>query len=274
MPRTSIRATAAVSLFFTAACTQNPAVVDLKGQDYYGRSGARYASRQVESNEYGAVLPSFFGKASPAAGKALPVDQYASVQSVGVSDLSPPAPKAPAKTAASAKPQPVILSSDAGQRINPWTGKPRAGLENTRDVKPVVGKQASSGDFIWPVNGNKIISGFGPKGGGKVNDGINIAAPQGEPVWAAADGEVIYSGNELAGYGNMIIVKHADGKTTTYAHLSSLTVDKYERVAQGDIIGYVGSSGNVKDSQLHFAIRDGKEFIDPTKYISRSVAGL
>ncbi len=126
--------------------------------------------------------------------------------------------------------------------------------------------------FMWPVSGKKVISAFGPKGGGKTNDGINIASSEGEPVWASADGEVVYVGNELQGYGNMVLIKHPGNKTTAYAHLSRAIVDKYDRVKQGDIIGYVGATGNVKEPQLHFAIRDGKDPVDPAKYLSRSVA--
>ena len=125
---------------------------------------------------------------------------------------------------------------------------------------------------MWPVSSKRVISEFGPKGKGKVNDGINIASADGEPVWASADGEVVYVGNELEGYGNMVLIKHTGDKATTYAHMSRTTVEKYDRVKQGDIIGYVGTSGNVKEPQLHFAIRDGKDAVDPLKYLDRKVA--
>lgn len=138
-------------------------------------------------------------------------------------------------------------------------------------------KQASKGDssgFMWPVTSKRVISAYGPKGKGKANDGINIASANGEPVWAAADGEVVYVGNELAGYGNMVLIKHAGDKSTSYAHLSRATVDKYDRVKQGDIIGYVGNTGNVKEAQLHFAVREGKDPVDPVKFMKSNVASL
>jgi murein DD-endopeptidase MepM/ murein hydrolase activator NlpD len=144
-----------------------------------------------------------------------------------------------------------------------------APLIETKSRKPV----ASTG-FMWPVGSKKITSNFGPKGKGRANDGIAIASAGGEPVWASADGEVVYVGNEIQGYGNMVLIKHAGNKSTTYAHLSRYTVDKYERVKQGDIIGYVGNSGNTKQSQLYFAIRDGKDAVDPMKYLNRNVASL
>lgn len=142
-------------------------------------------------------------------------------------------------------------------------------LTNASAVK----KEGGDG-FIWPVNSKKVVSSFGPKGKGKANDGVNIASANGEPVWAAADGEIVYAGNELAGYGNMVLIKHEGDRSTSYAHLSRIIVDKYERVKQGDIIGYVGSSGNAKSSQLHFAVRDGKTPVDPVKFMKQTVASL
>jgi murein DD-endopeptidase MepM/ murein hydrolase activator NlpD len=135
-------------------------------------------------------------------------------------------------------------------------------------------KAVQTSGFMWPVNSKKVVSAFGPKGGGRVNDGINIASAEGEPVWAADEGEIVFAGDELKGYGNMILLKHKDGKTTTYAHLNRMTVEKYERVKQGDIIGYVGSTGNVRTPQLHFAIKDGKTSLDPQKHLNRTVAVL
>jgi len=139
-------------------------------------------------------------------------------------------------------------------------------------TKKVKNAEVASSGFMWPVN--TVISDFGPKGKGKVNEGINIASAAGEPVWASADGEVVYVGNELQGYGNIVIIKHSGDKTSTYAHLNRYTVDKYDRIKQGDIIGYVGTTGTVKDPQLHFVIRDGKDAVDPMKYLGRNVASL
>ncbi len=151
------------------------------------------------------------------------------------------------------------------------------GSESGSTKNAAITKQAANTDssgFMWPVNSKKVISSFGPKGKGQANDGINIASANGEPVWAASDGEVVYVGNELGGYGNMVVIKHNGDKSTSYAHLSRATVDKYDRVKQGDIIGYVGSTGNVKDAQLHFAIREGTEAVDPVKFMKRNVASL
>lgn len=120
---------------------------------------------------------------------------------------------------------------------------------------------ASKG-FIWPVKG-KIISGFGSKSGGEYNDGINIAAREGEPIVAAADGEVVYSGNELKGYGNMVILRHEGGIMSAYAHADRILVSKGERVRQGVTIATVGKSGGVEQAQVHFGVRKNKAPIDP-----------
>jgi len=131
--------------------------------------------------------------------------------------------------------------------------------------------KSDSASFIWPVQG-KVVSSFGPKKNGLANEGINIAAEEGEPIWAAAKGEVIYSGNELKGYGNMVIIKHDGGWMTAYAHGSNFVVKKGDLVGQGDLIGYVGSTGNVKSSQLHFSVKDGRHSVDPETLLPQRMA--
>jgi murein DD-endopeptidase MepM/ murein hydrolase activator NlpD len=86
---------------------------------------------------------------------------------------------------------------------------------------------------------------------------VNIAANEGDPVWAAADGEVVYVSNAIKGYGNMILIKHTGNITTTYAHLSRTSVDKYDRVNKGNVIGYAGTTGDVKNPQLFFSVHKG-----------------
>ncbi|HEX6119183.1 MAG TPA: peptidoglycan DD-metalloendopeptidase family protein [Dongiaceae bacterium] len=122
--------------------------------------------------------------------------------------------------------------------------------------------------FIWPVDG-KVISKFGPTRDNLRNDGINIAAPAGAPVKASADGVVAYAGNELRGFGNMILLRHAGGWVTAYAHNSSLLVKKGDKVRQGQTIARVGSSGSVEFAQLHFELRQGTKAVDPLKVLTR-----
>jgi murein DD-endopeptidase MepM/ murein hydrolase activator NlpD len=120
----------------------------------------------------------------------------------------------------------------------------------------------AGGFFQWPVNG-KVISGFGATAGGLHNDGINIAAPRGTPVHAAENGVVVYAGNQLRGFGNLILIRHADGWVTAYAHNDTLLVKKGQQVKRGDVIARVGSTGNVSEPQLHFELRKGTEAVDP-----------
>ncbi|WP_425404736.1 peptidoglycan DD-metalloendopeptidase family protein [Hwanghaeella sp.] len=120
----------------------------------------------------------------------------------------------------------------------------------------------SKDTFLWPVQG-RVISRYGPKAGGLHNDGVNIAAPRGTPVRAAENGVVVYAGSELKGFGNMVLVKHADGYVTAYAHTADILVRRGDQVRRGQAIARVGSSGNVDSPQLHFEIRKGRKAIDP-----------
>ena len=115
----------------------------------------------------------------------------------------------------------------------------------------------------------RSISKFGPAKDNLRNDGINIAAPVGAPVKASAAGVVAYAGNELRGFGNMVLLRHADGWVTAYAHNSSLLVKKGDKVDQGQTIARVGSSGNVDSPQLHFELRKGTKAVDPLKVLTK-----
>lgn len=116
--------------------------------------------------------------------------------------------------------------------------------------------------FAWPVRGT-IISPFGPNGKGRDNDGINIAAPKGAPVKAAAAGTVAYAGNEMKGFGNLVLIRHPDGWVTAYAHLNRMVIAKDATVKAGEMIGTVGASGNVRSPQLHFEVRREGKPVDP-----------
>jgi murein DD-endopeptidase MepM/ murein hydrolase activator NlpD len=116
--------------------------------------------------------------------------------------------------------------------------------------------------FVWPLNG-RVISDFGTDSNGARNDGINIAVPLGTPIRAAAAGTISYAGNELRGYGNLILIKHDDGYVTAYAHADRITVQRGDLVTKGQIIAYAGSSGDVTSPQLHFEIRHGVQPVNP-----------
>lgn len=122
--------------------------------------------------------------------------------------------------------------------------------------------------FSWPLRG-EIISKFGPKSGGLYNDGINIKGVEGEAVKAAEDGVISYAGNELKGYGNLVIIKHSGGWITAYAHLSKILVKRGQKVTKLSKIGEVGSTGNVTSPQLYFGLRKGRDAVNPENYLSK-----
>ena len=121
--------------------------------------------------------------------------------------------------------------------------------------------------FRWPVRG-KVITSYGAKTNGKSNDGINVAVPEGTPVKAAEDGVVAYSGNELKGYGNLVLVRHSNGYVTAYAHASELMVKRGDTIKRGQIIAKSGQSGEVGSPQLHFEIRKGSSPVDPLQFLN------
>ena len=120
--------------------------------------------------------------------------------------------------------------------------------------------------FGWPVKG-KIISSFGVKGGGIKNDGINIAVKKGTAIKSAEAGVVVYAGNELKGYGNLLLIRHEKEFMSAYAHADKLLVKTGDVVAKGDKIATVGMTGNVQQPQLHFEIRKKTKSVDPKKYL-------
>lgn len=125
---------------------------------------------------------------------------------------------------------------------------------------------SSNARFSWPVKGI-VVSKFGPKAGGLYNDGINIKANAGSTVKATDDGIVAYVGDELRGYGNLIILKHSGGWISAYAHLDKTKVTRGARVVKGQSIATVGSTGNVKSPQLYFGLRKGREAVNPQLYL-------
>jgi murein DD-endopeptidase MepM/ murein hydrolase activator NlpD len=131
------------------------------------------------------------------------------------------------------------------------------------------------GRFVWPVQG-QVVATFGPKGGNQRNDGVKIRAPLGETVRSVAAGEVVYAGDQVPGFGNLVLIKHADGWVSAYGHLSRVDVKIQQRIGQGQQIGQVGSSGGVSEPQLHFEIRyaptpqDRARPIDPQLVLPQS----
>ncbi len=129
--------------------------------------------------------------------------------------------------------------------------------------------QRTARTFREPVQG-AIVSKFGAKEDGSFNDGINFSVPKGTPVKAAENGVVAYAGNELAGFGNLILVRHADGFVSAYAHNDKLMVRRCDVVKRGQTISKAGASGNATKPQLHFELRKDSKPVDPEAFFSRS----
>ena len=142
-------------------------------------------------------------------------------------------------------------------------------VEDTPVETPVKAAETTGAlpTFRWPVRG-KVITSYGAKTNGKANDGINLAVPEGTPVKAAEDGVVAYSGNELKGYGNLVLIRHANGYVTAYAHASELLVKRGDTIKRGQIIAKSGQSGEVASPQLHFEIRKGSSPVDPLQFLN------
>lgn len=180
---------------------------------------------------------------------------------------APAAPVPAAQPVAAAALPATRLAAAAPQsaRLAQATGK----VEDKPEETPVKASEATGAlpTFRWPARG-KVIASYGAKTNGKANDGINLAVPEGTPIKAAEDGVVAYSGNELKGYGNLILVRHSNGYVTAYAHASELLVKRGDTIKRGQVIAKSGQSGEVASPQLHFEIRKGSMPVDPLQFLN------
>jgi murein DD-endopeptidase MepM/ murein hydrolase activator NlpD len=182
---------------------------------------------------------------------------------------SPPSVVAP-RNAAAALPRP------GEEAAVPLSAPPRAAAAPPPAMVPASappGQSAAesaaalgSGRFPWPVHG-RILSAYGNGPDGAHNDGINIGAARGAPVRSIDAGTVAYVGNEVHGYGNLVLVKHANGWISAYAHLDGVAVKVGDQVGGGQEIGQVGNTGGVIEPQLHFELRRGKKPVDPRAFL-------
>jgi murein DD-endopeptidase MepM/ murein hydrolase activator NlpD len=168
----------------------------------------------------------------------------------------PPAPRAEAP----APTQRTAASPEPAQKAAAITPVSTSERDEPRSL-------GGSPQFRWPVRG-RVISGYGPKSNGQHNDGINLAVPEGTEVKAAEDGVVAYAGNELKGYGNLVLLRHSDGWMTAYAHNSQLLVKRGDTVKRGQNIARAGQTGGVSSPQVHFEIRKGSTPVDPKQYLA------
>jgi len=184
-------------------------------------------------------------------------------QSMSAQALQPPPHQA------TLSPQPTTIVPVAPAVTMPIASTPPPPSAAQAAPRPATNQQAGliAPHFIKPVSG-ATAQGFGPDGNGQTNDGINIAAPAGTPVKAADSGTVIYTGNELAAFGNLVLIRHAGGWVTAYGHLASIGVQRGATVSQGQPIGTVGQTGSASAPQLHFEIRQGSKPVDPALYLT------
>jgi murein DD-endopeptidase MepM/ murein hydrolase activator NlpD len=144
---------------------------------------------------------------------------------------------------------------------------PPAVPENPDSSKAEPPSGSGGGGLLWPVRGH-VVATYGSRPDGTHNDGINIAAARGASVQAVDSGVVAYTGNELRGYGNLVLVKHANGWISAYAHCDTILVKRGEKVTRGQVIARVGSTGNVSQPQLHFELRRGQHAVDPREFLA------
>jgi murein DD-endopeptidase MepM/ murein hydrolase activator NlpD len=183
---------------------------------------------------------------------------------------SAPAPAPQPKTVVASAPQAkTVVASAAPKEVEPATS---ANVVAPTDPLDKEAAKLAEGNgavpkFRWPANG-RVIASYGPTTNGQQNDGINIAVPENTPVKAAEDGVVAYAGNELKGYGNLVLVRHPNGYVTAYAHAKELLVKRGDQVKRGQVIARSGQTGNVNTPQLHFEIRKGSSPLDPTRFLN------
>uniref|UniRef100_UPI003BA8C549 murein hydrolase activator EnvC family protein n=1 Tax=Stappia sp. TaxID=1870903 RepID=UPI003BA8C549 len=206
-----------------------------------------------------------------------PIPQHKPGARPQVATLQVPASSEPSRQVTSAHPKrKPALSSARSQPVAEPKGATvqKAAVREAPETAPTrpIQVTAEQGDpntrrFRWPAKG-RIISDYGSKPGGSRNDGINLALPEGADIKAVEDGTVIYSGNELKGYGNLVLVRHDDGWVSAYAHASELLVKRGDPVRRGQTIAKVGATGSVTQPQLHFELRRGNKAVDPMKYLA------
>ena len=151
------------------------------------------------------------------------------------------------------------------QRPSALAAVPAAG-SRARGGRPAACNRDVAPSFAWPLRG-QLIAGFGAVANGRHNDGIDIAVPVGTPIRAAADGVVVYTGDELKSYGNLVLLRHSGGFVTAYAHADEILVKVNDMVRRGQVIARSGRTGTVTVPMLHFEIRKGDGPVDPRAYL-------
>jgi murein DD-endopeptidase MepM/ murein hydrolase activator NlpD len=204
----------------------------------------------------------YLPKGSKPAVAAAPKKSVApAVQVVKTTPIAPPGkPQAPTK------PQAASAAAAADEDVVGGQNRQVASNQELPSPEPMSGNS-----FRWPVQG-RIISEFGTKPDGGHNDGINVAVPAGTSVKAAENGVVAYAGDELKGYGNLVLIRHSNNWVSAYAHNEEILVKRGDQVRRGQVIAKAGRTGQVNQPQLHFELRKGSRPVDPTKFMTHSTA--
>ena len=256
-----------------AATTQLREIEVRRGQSLSGIAHAYHVPMQLlaEANHLSPPYRIETGQTLiiPVAGQPAIPPPPASLAALPQQSEAPAAPGPPdaaslagASSAPAGKPA-TTEASPAPAAAMPPPPAPPAAASQERAAAPT----QASGMFLWPVRG-RLLAGYGSGPEGTHNDGINIAAPRGAAVEAVDAGVVAYAGNELRGYGNLLLVKHSNGWISAYAHCDLILVKRGDKVARGQVIARVGSTGNVSEPQLHFELRRGSRAVDPREFLA------
>lgn len=277
----------ACSIFILAACARSepPAPIDIRGVGTATQPVGDLSASSSSSteNRYGTTLstassgesnsgytpPPGYGASHPSLQQETlsePNDAYAAAAQGGTS--APLNASAPADSSAN------VLSSPVNNPATPAQSSTTPSLPIVPPSSSTTVSDFASGDvqgngqFAWPARG-AILSDYGNQKNGQANDGINIAAAQGSPVYAASSGTVSYAGNEVRHLGNVVLVKHSGGFITVYAHLDQIYVSKGAQVLRGQPLGTAGITGGVSDPQVHFEIRKNSTPQNPHSYLGQ-----
>lgn len=260
---------ASFTCLLLAGCLQKQAApIEYKGNYFFGRDGAydRMGNELPKYSDYNPAPDSEY-HADKFVGEEQRYGVSAEIGSVATEDLPPPEPVSSSPLPEVEQPtESVTVTSPAAQQIEAQHEFETAAVSIPEKTPPATSSAPTK--FLWPLRGD-VISHFGNKISGQANDGINIRAREGEPIRASADGVVVYADDEIKAYGNMAIIQHPGGYLTAYAHTSELVVKKGDTIVKGQLIGFVGKTGNVSTAQLHYSIRKDKQPVDPEKLLSR-----
>jgi murein DD-endopeptidase MepM/ murein hydrolase activator NlpD len=259
--------------------TTRPKLAEMNGIDQWAnvRIGQKLkvpGGAQAETKPAAKPVKSAADTASPAqqeTKQARTVATPSAEKTVKTVAITPAEKATPAAAASAAKPAiariekpkspAVVAPEDGGEETSSLPAAPKA--DAAQPEEKVVAKQDATDQpqFRWPVRG-RVIQAFGQN-----SDGINISVPEGTEVKAAENGVVAYAGNELKGYGNLILIRHADGFVTAYAHAKDLNVKRGDTVKRGQTIATAGQTGNVTSPQLLFELRRGATPVDPRQFL-------